>query len=276
MLATLPFVAPERAVAQEEAAPSEPISYGLGIKLSVPQGLTVEAGAKFMPELSVRAGLSFLPGINVLNKSEVMAVSIEKFPKTDVLVDMTGKISSLSGHVLLDYHPFRNGFRITAGLYIGGGKARLHGLFKEKTTGQPLLTYAKNLTSGTSGIPGAAELLKDPTVYFDLTDENDKVVENGHIGMKLSDDSSMEITSAYKHVVQPYFGLGYGYAVPKSRVGFTADLGVMYTGGTVMKSPNLVSGDLNAVWEMNSALKSLRKITNFSPVLNIGMTIRLN
>lgn len=231
--------------------------YGAGIRLGT-DGITIDGGVNFMPEVSVRAGLSFLPSFHRTLERQTMAAEINNVSR-ELYADTDVKSSFITGHLLADYHPFKNGFRVTAGLYFGSPKVNIHFALTDKQTGKPIT------------MPGQ----EVPSVKLEINDQNDKPVSGSPVEIKIADDSTLDLSATYRNLVQPYIGIGYGYAVPNSRVGFTADLGMLYTGGLTIKSPNIISGNFDGVWQTRPEMKVIKNISTFLPVLSIGMSIRI-
>lgn len=160
---------------------------------------------------------------------------------TDVSYDVD--LTLLNVSTLVDYHPFKKlGFRITGGLVFNDNK--LEG----------------------SGRPSGA--IGDQTFTF-----NDTVY-------KLSDVGSVDAEIDFGTPVAPYLGLGWGNAVrPGQRWGFSANLGVMFTGSpSVDITPNttLTGAALTTLLSNIDAeeqkLEDDLGILSVYPVLSIGVT----
>lgn len=105
-----------------------PLSFGLYTTLGAPEGLTVGGSVCFMPELSLRAGLGLMPSLSYSSRVDVDKVkafaSYAQKLENPVDLDINMKSGWVRGQLLLDYHPFRNPFRVTAGLFLGRYQAR--------------------------------------------------------------------------------------------------------------------------------------------------------
>ena len=263
---------PDKTIEKEEFE----MGFGAGLGVGIPGGIKIEAGATFIPELSVRAGVDFFPSIEVYKGERTFNVDAGGYT-IPLLAQYNAKAGAMGGHLLLDYHPARSGFRITAGLYFGGLNAALHGLLLENSTGTPILEYAR----GAAGLldPKYQSFVNDPSFDYTLKDAGGGAIEGGDLTVRMADDSSFDADVAFKSAVKPYLGIGYGYIAPKSRVGFSFDLGVFYAGGLKLASPNITKGDPNAAIiyvESHPDYSAYYGLTKFIPVLNIGINIRLN
>ena len=96
-----------------------PLSFGLYTTLGAPEGLTIGGSVYFMPELSLRAGLGLMPSLSYTSRVDVDKVkafaSYAQKLENPVDLDIKMKSGWVRGQLLLDYHPFKNPFRVTAG-----------------------------------------------------------------------------------------------------------------------------------------------------------------
>ena len=108
--------------------------YGLGNHVGVSvgaglTGITIDAATCLTPYVGVRAGVDIFPNIKIGTeldlefdnsmKSQYETLSGQSLPSK---IDVEGKTSMTTGHILFDIHPFKTGFRITAGAYFGGSE----------------------------------------------------------------------------------------------------------------------------------------------------------
>lgn len=91
-----------------------------------------------------------------------------------------------------------------------------------------------------------------------------------------SPQATVDVTLNLGRTFQPYFGIGYGYAVPKSRVSFILDVGALFNGKATISSPNVIQGNPNMIFSIagDQVIKA-RYYTQILPVLNLGVSIRL-
>lgn len=74
--------------------------------------------------------------------------------------------------------------------------------------------------------------------------------------------------------IQPYFGLGYGYAVPYTPVTFVMDLGVLYGEGHSSLA-RMLMGILMCYSSRTIQDQEDSNHTKFIPVLSLGIAIRI-
>jgi hypothetical protein len=102
-------------------------------------------------------------------------------------------------------------------------------------------------------------------------DINDFELEVGDANVHLDNgkaDAYLEVNA-----LRPYFGIGWGNAIPRGRVGFRFDIGAMYHGKPKVTSPNY-DGDLNKVEGAEDFNKILSKV-QFWPQMSFQLTFRL-
>ncbi len=177
---------------------------GAAVSVGVIDGLGIDVAAPIGNYVHVRAGVSWMPTITPSIKSLEEGFTYEygkKDPVTGKRPENTLKaeVSAgwINGKLLFDVYPFRNvAFRITAGFYAGTSA-----LVKAHNT-SPVKLQGEGFILGNTS--------EQKYVYPD-DNENIKI-------------------EARVNAFKPYVGIGYGYAVPKSRVNVGFDLGVMFWG----------------------------------------------
>lgn len=199
------------------------------------QGISVDVATTLTKYAAFRVGVNFMPGIKV---KDTMSGDI----KAGGLIvpasfDVEGKFTRTTIDVAFDAYPFGNGFFVTAGLSFGGKKVG-------KLTGD----LSKNANIGDG----------------DLEIGEYKIpVKNGKV------DGAIEVKG-----VRPYFGLGYGRAVPKGRVACRIELGVQLHGKPV---PTSAYGDVTkmlGVEAQDDISKVVNKLTVY-PVLKFRVAGRI-
>lgn len=168
----------------------------LGGNISVgTDGIGIEVATPITEWGALRAGVNFFPGIKV-NKSVGYTLNGKHGDG-----DVSAKFHKVDGKILYDFYPFRqqNSFHVTAGLFIGRGDI-VTASFKEDPASPIGAGISKNLPNGEQWIVEA-----DPTT--------------GILDLRLK-----------TNVVKPYFGVGFGRAIPKKRVNVAFDLGVQIHG----------------------------------------------
>ena len=179
------------------------VSAGLSLGTT---GIGIEVAAPLCNFVQARMGYSFMPGIkktgtesfhstNNIFKKEVGTGYYDE-------VEYEGKLTMGDFKLLFDIFPFKNSiFRVTAGAYIGKSKAAT-----VKSTNH----FINQKYWGNSG----PELGTAPLNTYTVVSADD-----GHVDVDLKANS-----------FKPYIGIGVGRAVPKHRIGVSADLGVQFWG----------------------------------------------
>jgi|GEM_PF-1330969 Membrane-bound metallopeptidase len=120
-----------------------------------------------------------------------------------------GRIFLRNGHALLDLYPMRNGvFHFTGGIYFGKSKLSSDGRLVNPETGE-----LAQLTDPTGSWPN-----------LNFADYEVKVT-----------DGYAKADIKMGNYVKPYFGIGFGKAVPKSKFGVKFELGVLYQGDFIVQ-----------------------------------------
>lgn len=199
------------------------------------QGISVDVATTLTKYAAVRAGVNFMPGIKVSDK--MRGDIVEGGLIVPASFDVEGKFSRTTIDVAIDAYPFGNGFFVTAGLSFGGKKVG-------KLTG----TLSDNIATGDG----------------DLEIGEYKIpVKNGKV------DGAIEVKA-----LRPYFGLGYGRAVPKGRVACRIELGVQLHGKPV---PTSAFGDVSKMLkdkDDDDFSKIVNKLTVY-PVLKFRIAGRI-
>ena len=92
---------------------------GVGVGIGVLDGVSFEVGAPITGYFSVRGGIAIMPKIEPVVNVDLSGVTDWNTYFIKDNVDMKGKIGYTCGKLLFDIHPFKTGFRITAGAYFG-------------------------------------------------------------------------------------------------------------------------------------------------------------
>lgn len=142
-----------------------------------------------------------------------------------------------NGKILADYYPAKDGiFSITVGLYFG------------KNT-----VVAEGQIENYNG-----------TDYFKMQD----------FLIKPNSDGSLDAKVVLGNSVKPYFGIGLGRTIPKNRVGFRFDLGIIYQGDYVFSSPNSTI-PTQSVDNMASDINIPTWLLKSWPILNFSLSYRI-
>jgi hypothetical protein len=213
----IPDVKPEQTTKTTESAWST--GWGVGLNLST-NGIGLEVSKSFLENLlAVRAQGTYM---SVSMKDYELAIDVQK-----ALID----VDATNGYMglMLDYHPFRNAFRLT----VGG---------------------AYMLTEVNTSIR-----LKDGLVQGGITVPAEKI---GKVTADLS----------YNNIA-PYFGIGFGRAVPKKRIGFGFEMGTFYVGAPTLDFK--ATGLLEPTSTQGTTIQENLKDYACLPQLTFNITFRI-
>jgi hypothetical protein len=172
------------------------LGVGLGVGTT---GIDIQVAAPLTDNFEVRAGYSIMPKFKY--KKNVNLGSDPAFLEDPQKVDVEGKLNMGDFKLLVDYFPLKSSsFHLTAGAFLG--KSNPVEIYNANAFLQPSAYGNKGLELGT----GANS--------YTLVSESD-----GSVRAEVK-------TNSFK----PYFGIGFGRAVPKGSVGVQFDLGVQLWG----------------------------------------------
>lgn len=166
----------------------------LGAGFSVgTDGIGIEVSTTLTEYVAVRAGVSIMPKIKY-------GFNVNTYGSTVVTKDKVkaeGKLSKTDFKLLFDVYPFRtSSFHVTAGAFIGTSK--IITLYNTEPFLEPV-------DWGKAGI-----MVGD----YRITSDN-----QGNVSADIKVNS-----------FKPYVGIGFGRAIPRSRLAFAFDLGVQFWG----------------------------------------------
>ena len=255
----------------------------LGVEFFSFTGFGIELATPLSPNFALRGGVSILPiNYNITFKAPVdqgiineinNAITTSQPPVSTILaenglptkaedistdVNTTVSLNFVNGKLLFDYYPSANhAFHITAGFYIGSSQLiKLKGKMDQAVD-------VLNVLKDNGVLDNNGKNFIDRTYVIDQ--------ENGY---QLTGNDIKNITGSLNiNTVKPYLGLGFGRAVPKSRVGVTFEIGAFYQGTPALKSDNeniqkLIDGELSGVTE------TLNKLPIY-PVLSLKLNFRI-
>jgi hypothetical protein len=253
-----------------------PGRFAAGVEFFSTTGFGAEVGIRLHPHLSVRGGVSLLPikypltfdvplttdiktRINneINGNSQIEADLIAKGLPTNAddikaEVNTTTTLGLTNGKILLDFYPSKKGaFHITVGTYIG----------------------KDNLLEMNGKMDQANEVL-DVLKANGVDLSNEVIVKDDEAGYQLLVKDARNVNGAVTiTAVKPYFGLGFGRAVPKGRVGVNFDIGALYQG-----VPKLTSDNSNVQKLLDSQLDGISDVlkkASFYPVLSLKLNVKL-
>ena len=192
-------------------APFKHLALGVGVGTA---GVDIELATTLGHHFQLRAGVSALPytfsmpfdmglreAFSEVDERTLQGagVNIDEIPNE---VDIKATLGLINGKVLLDIYPFKKaGIHLTAGAYFGSDD-----LFSV-----------------------GAQMPKEFMRAWDDIRNYDPDAEFDNEFMDMLDEGEVEMSMKVKKV-KPYLGLGLSRAVPKRRVAFNVDCGVMFHG----------------------------------------------
>jgi len=231
---------------------------GIGADLAVPctKFVEIQAGFSIMPKITYSTNIH--PN---LSQYTDIASGVNSLGLTDIPI--RGKLNMVNGKVLINVYPFpQKGFHITAGAYFGKGT---------------VVEVYNTIDGQLAVINKANEAIEKYNEFAESKDMNPQE----QIGVKLGDylltpDENGNARATLKtNGFKPYVGLGFGRAVPKRRLNFKFDLGVMFWGSPDVIDHNNVSltkQDLDG--KDGGAFRIISKVKVY-PVLNFRLAGRI-
>lgn len=176
---------------------------GLGVGVGT-NGITIEAATPVTKFLSVRAGVSFMPGITFNADADFEMPEINtggypvNYPESGTM-ELQGDLKRVQGEVIVNIYPFpTSSFYVAAGAYFGGNTLL-------KITG-----HSDELEQAGSMAREGGVIIGDYTIPVD---------ENGNVsgGFKVKK-------------FRPYLGIGFGRVNPGKFLNFSMELGCQFQG----------------------------------------------
>ncbi len=221
-------------------------SWSAGINAGL-YGAGIQAATSLSPNFRLRAGFDYF----TYNQKDVAEFDVD-VEHSGYQATATAEVTDLevtfpNFKALVDYYPMSNGiFCLTGGLYFGNNKASSNGLIRNY---QEL----------------SDQLGENPDLRYEdiVITPNDDGTFFGELGMG--------------NGVKPYVGLGLGRTIPRNRVGFKFELGMVYQGEYSLSSPNIHEEGNN--WENQlfdeMDLPVSKNTLNWWPMLNLSLTYRI-
>lgn len=258
------YVAEKPKKASRATSQENEMSVGLALGVSEPDGVTAQCAVRILPQLAIRAGVGFFPKVQVYKKTFDLGDAAEMQKYRDALgytpwVDTKASYSNLNGQLMLDWHPMKNGFRISGGVYLGAPKVDAHGMLIDAKTRESIMKQESSLDPNNM-----------PSISIIADDDSQRVT------IQPSGEAALDARITLGRAVRPYIGIGYGQMAPSDKpVSFFIDLGVLLAGKARIASPNVIAGDPNVLVDFDAAVQNVVYKVQFLPVLNIGAAIRL-
>lgn len=246
IVAAMAILAVVPSSSQERVPRSLLSNFGVSLNAGL-TGIGGTASVALHPNLNLRVGYEGNVIRHKLTANDYIDVELdleEGIPEPDVR--LKGRLRGQGFHMLLDYNPFKEGFgafHVTAGFYAGSGRlVQFDGQFDRRWM-------------ATHDI--------DPAEDLSIDIENIKLFANPDGSFKAYVKSNP---------FKPYLGVGWGNAIPRRRVGFRFDIGVLFQGKPSLGSPNMV-GTL-AQYEHDNWYKIFRKVVVW-PQMSFQLTVRI-
>lgn len=256
-----------------------PRQLGIGVGVGT-TGVTIDASTTINRWFGVRAGVNIFPtfklgtdlDLSTETGTDISSLSgIGAYGRIPENIEVEGKLSNTTFHLLVDVYPFRNSsFRATVG-FFAGGKELISVYNKEEGILKPVTNWNEDQASR-SRITQATGVETD-MIGAELGDYF--ITPDQHGNLK----ASIEVSG-----FRPYLGIGFGRAVPrKNRIGCQFDLGVQMWGSPKVYVPTYdkTTGKYNR--EALTADRSgeggdaIKLLSNFSvyPVMTVRLVGRI-
>ncbi|GAB6121435.1 hypothetical protein JCM30204_25840 [Dysgonomonas termitidis] len=213
-------------------------------------GIGLQAATPINDYLNLRAGIDFV-GFKTstfdIGLDDTDGMFEEAFGYTPDY-KMKGELNFTNGNVLVDFHPTKGIFHLTAGVFIGANKLKAKGFLVNPNTGERATLK-----------PGVSEW---PYVDFD--------------GHRLTlDDANLDATLQLGKIIKPYFGLGVGRAIANKRVAFKFELGMIYQGNYSLKQNGKKLDVVNNASESFEDIDDYTKWLKWWPMLNFQLSYKI-
>lgn len=219
----------------------------VGLRAST-MGIGLEAATPLNDLFKLRAGINFMGytsnsfDIGLEDPNGAFNEAFGYIPD----YSMKGKLNFTNGHALVDFHPTKGIFHLTAGFFVGKNQLKAEGFLAD--------------------YDGNPAVLKDgqtwPTLDFD-----------GH--QLKTDNGRLDATLQLGNVIKPYFGLGLGRAIANKRVAFKFELGMIYQGKYSIKQNGKKVDVIDNAVENFEDIDTYTNLLKWWPMLNFQLTYKI-
>jgi hypothetical protein len=267
--------------AQEPAPKPQPRSFLSTVGLSINAG-TTGVGATLSTPLgkyfTARAGYGFFPYTFKYTKKDWLTLDVPKLladqgyddvnvEPIEQALDIKANLNVPEFHFLIDFSPTKQGFgafHFTVGVYTGNENLiSVNGGSNLDRLQQSIDGVRREVNAQR---PGAGDI-------FDVN-VRDFAIDLGENGLYINQDGTVDAYARVTQRIRPYFGIGWGNAIPKGRVGFRFDIGAMYHGKPQIISPN-IDASLQNQLDNDRDLNEILGYAQFYPQISLQLTFRL-
>ena len=260
---------------------SKSIDLGLQEKT---KGQTIEQMNNHIDELNAKIdnyNMALPAGTSPLQRIDRSLLPNRNLPNN---LDLQGKLSNTTGHVLIDVYPIKGiSFHATVGAYFGPSK-----VITVYNKGQEDLPEGLTPINQWNNAIIAANKNPSSLLYTQVVQPNNLRMIGAELGEYFitpnpADNGNVE-ANIKVNGFRPYVGIGFGRAVPKSRVGVQVDLGAQFWGKPSVNIPTYdkTTGEykteaIDADKAGDDVGKYMRFVSKFSvyPVLNLRLVGRI-
>lgn len=215
--------------------------FGVGVSAST-MGIGFDVAAPITKLFTLRAGLDIMPGFNI-NTDVNVAVNADG-GSYGTTVNIKGDVKRTQGSVLINFNVPILPIFICGGVYFGG--------------------------EDVARIKGQSQALAD--LYAQYGSQAGVII--GDYKLPIEPDGSVSGGVKVKNV-RPYVGIGTGKTMPKSRLGFSFELGVQFhSTPTVYSTAGDVRELMSTIDENDTFSKIIDKLTVY-PVVKFRLTGRI-
>jgi len=221
-------------------------SWGVGVNAGL-YGFGVQGATTLSPNFKLRAGIDYFAYTDKNSREFDVDVEYNGYQATATAELSKTKVTFPNFKALIDFYPVPISiFSITGGFYFGNNNASTNGLIH-------------NYEALSNELGGEPQLRYEDIVFTPNSDGSFK----GKLGMGSA--------------IKPYLGIGLGRTIPRNRVGFRFELGMVYQGKYELSSPNL--NETGRDWfdgltnELD--LPFSKELLKMWPMLNFSLTYRI-
>ena len=237
------------------------VSVGVGVGTP---GVTLEVAAPITPYVAVRGGVNFFPDIKVkthldidVSGTQVPSEMLRDIPSE---IEIEGKPSLTTGHLLFDVFPFKSSaFHLTVGAFFGSSK---------------IVTVHNAVDGSLRAVNDINQRLIAQGIANPTTHENMVGLDLGDFFLTPDDRGNVDATLRVASF-RPYVGLGFGRPVPaKHRFALNFNMGVQLWGEPEVWLRDNKLDKTTTDSDAGAVVKVLSKVTVY-PMLSLKLVGRI-